>query len=208
MKILLPATHLGSLLLCGLLACLGLTPNCWAGGVPIDYDLEAEGPGSSYVDECQGDGSCFRLPITGRIRITTDPASPTIKNIDSDILLPPTALLAPNPFVPFSPTWWYNLDQFEGEYLFDDTGADAVIRFTPPASLSILPDGLVANLRNGFATLTLTGGINSITASPSDPQIVQFNVSGRATTVPSPAAASLAAMLACGLVTAANRWRR
>ena len=155
---------------------------CYAEGISITYDLQANGPESSTVDECPRLGPCFQYPIDGHIRLTLDPIMPMLSNVDSIILVPPDG---PSPF---SPIIWDNLDQLMGEYTSDALSADVSMRFVASdAPISFIE--LFVELTEGRSSLTLTGGYYGIAAQPEAPNSVQFNVNGRA--IPEPASPTI-----------------
>jgi len=55
---------------------------------PLVYDLEWNGPETSFAEECLLEGSCYRYPIQGTIGVILDPVRPSLLNINSSIVTP------------------------------------------------------------------------------------------------------------------------
>ena len=52
--------------------------------ISIPYDLDANGPDSSTVEECDRLSPCFQYPIVGQIQIAIGAERPSLMNIDSN----------------------------------------------------------------------------------------------------------------------------
>jgi hypothetical protein len=171
--------------------------------ITIPYDLDANGPETSTVEECGRLSPCFHYTILGQIQKTHGSERPFLINIYSIILVPP------NVPTPYSPLLWNQPELFfVGEYLSDALSADVSMRFyLDPivATFAPLPAyELFVNLTEGRSKLDLTGGYNSVLLGTLAPNSASFSVHGRA--IPEPTCGMLLLVGAIGII--ASRWHQ
>ena len=178
----------------------------FAGALAITYDLDADGLGSSFVEEFPRLGPGFQYPIVGNIRLTLNPDRPFLENVDSDILVPPDVPL------PYSQIVWSQPELFfVGEYLSDALSADVSMRFyfspvlaTLDSFIPIPPYELFIDLTEARSKLELRGGYFGIALGTIAPNSAVFSVHGRA--IPEPASGALLLFGIAGII-ASRRMR-